>query len=62
MSRKPTKNPTDYNKLLKQALEKPGIQEVSKLYENCREISKQMSSMSASINPRSTIITSNSSS
>jgi len=60
MSRKPTKSSTKYNKLLKNALKNPGIHEVTKLYENYNKISKQISAISASIKPRSTIITSNS--
>ena len=61
MSRKPAKSSTKYNKLLKNALKNPGIHEVSKLYENYNEISKLVNAISASIKPRSTIITSNSS-
>jgi len=62
MVRKATKTSTDYSELLKHALKNPGVEEVSKLYENYRELSKQISSLSASIQPRFTIITTNSSS
>ena len=50
-----------YTKLLNQALKNPGIQEVSKLYDNYNGIAKQMNSITSSIRQGSTIITSNSS-
>lgn len=61
MSKKNSVKSGEYNKLLSQALKNPGVQEVSKLYDNYKGIAKQMNSIMSSINQGSTIITSNSS-
>ena len=61
MDKKNSAKNSEYNKLLNQALKNPGIQEVSKLYDNYNGIAKQMNSIASNIHRGSTIITSNSS-
>lgn len=61
MSQKTMKHSRTNNDLLKQALKNPGIFEISKFYEDYRELSKQISTLSSSVRPRSIIITSNTS-
>jgi len=57
-----SKNSVECSKLLKQALQQPGVEDIAKLFQNYNEVSKQMNLISNSINPGSNIITSNSSS
>jgi len=60
--RKKSKSSINHDKLLKLAIKNPGVQDVAKLYENYSKLSKQIRSLSAIVNPGSTIITTNSSS